>query len=77
MVRQVGVPAQGRKTSPILGMYEGDEDTLSAAAMPEVEVCFFNDEEFQPGSEVQSEDALLRCEGGSWVATESPAEQPS
>lgn len=39
--------------------------------------CFFNGETFPAGAEVQSDDALLRCEGGSWVVAESPAGQPS
>jgi hypothetical protein len=68
--RQVGTPDPRRRTSPIWGLDEG-----AAAASESGESCFFNNEAFSLGA--QSDDALLRCEHGSWVVIESPAGQPS
>lgn len=74
-VRQVGTPDPQRRTSPIWGLEE--DSAAGSAELGSGDTCFFNSEAFPAGAQVQSGDALLRCERGSWVVTESPAGQPS
>lgn len=76
-VPQVGEPDPYRRTSPIRGLDEEEDQAGSVARPPGEDVCLFNGECFAAGSEVQSGDALLRCERGRWIVAESPAGQPS
>jgi hypothetical protein len=75
-VPQVGAPDPQRRTSPIEGLPD-EEARPAGGEAADAPVCLFNGEEFPQGAEVQSGDAILRCERGRWVVTETPAGQPS
>lgn len=77
VVRQVGSPDPQQRNSPIHGLTEEGMAVDSAVRRAGETGCYFNGETFPAGAEVQSDDALLRCEGGRWAVAESPAGQPS
>jgi hypothetical protein len=68
--QQLGAQDPELKNSPVA--WESDEDTEALREeIDEEPVCFFNDRAYSHGTVVSSGSALLRCDHGIWVPTNS------
>lgn len=76
-VRQVGVLDPERRTSPVYepGALNVEDEVVDWADLEaSAAVCYFNDEAFPHGSEIESGGSILRCEHGNWVVSMSPSQ---
>lgn len=65
-VTQVGAPDPEKRTSLTIEDSDYNYDVLGQE-VPDIPVCFFNDQTYEDKTYVCSGDVLLRCEKGVWV----------